>query len=125
MWYLNQGFAVKISEDPLVIKFNFEEESDAEKLSFEGLEELYNREFYLADRENICSICGALKDFARFQTIPHLYRLNFPHLVKTHTSNDIVLLCQPCHDKASKQQDLLKMQLAEKFGFSLTQKSEE
>jgi hypothetical protein len=92
-------------------------------MKFEGCEELYNPDFYLHDRENICATCGATKEFARFQTVPHLYRLSFPHAIKTHTSSDIVLLCQHCHDKATKYQDCLKKTLADRFGFPLTEKS--
>ncbi len=93
MWYVNKGYGDLISQNPLTVQFNFSNPEEAEALKFEGCEELYNPDFYLHDRENICACCGATKEFARFQTVPHLYRLNFPHAIKTHTSSDIVLLC--------------------------------
>ena len=125
LWYLKQGYGDKIKDDPLTIQFNYNNPEEENAAKFEGCEELYRPEFYLQDRENICGVCGATREFARFQTIPHLYRLQLPHNIKSHTSTDIVLLCQPCHDKASRVQDRLKKALADKFGFSLKEKSHE
>lgn len=125
IWYLGKGYGIKLSTDPdpLVVQFTFSNPEEEQMFKFEGCEELYKPEFYLQERENICACCGATKEFARFQTVPHLYRLNFPHNIKSHTSTDIVLLCQPCHDVASRLQDRLKVALAESFGFSLSEKS--
>lgn len=74
LWYLSKGYGDKVSEEPLVVQFNFSNKEEHEA-KFEGCEEVYNPEFYLQDRQNICAGCGAVKEFARFQTIPHLYRL--------------------------------------------------
>ena len=102
LWYIKQGYGNKIADNPLTIQFNFQTPEEENEAKFEGCEELYKREFYLKDKENICAVCGATQEFARFQTIPHLYRLQFPHNIKSHTSTDIVLLCSPCHDRASR-----------------------
>lgn len=82
-----------MGEDPLVVQFNFSKGEEENAASFEGCEQLYSPDFYLQDRENICAACGATTEFARFQTVPHLYRLMLPHNIKSHTSTDIVLLC--------------------------------
>ena len=74
LWYLSKGYGHKVSESPLIVQFNFSNKTEHE-MKFEGFEEIYNPEFYLQDRENICAVCGADTEFARLQTIPHLYRL--------------------------------------------------
>ena len=125
LWYLKSGYGDKVNDNPLTVQFNFSNPEEENAAKFEGCEELYNPEFYLQDRENICACCGAEKDFARFQTVPHLYRLQLPHNIKSHTSTDIVLLCQPCHERASRLQDRLKQALADQYGFSLQEKSKE
>ena len=57
-WYLKQGYGDKVSEKPLIIQFNFSNpEENASK--FDGWEELYNPDFYLQDKENICGVCGS------------------------------------------------------------------
>ena len=61
--------------------------------------------------------------FARFYTVPHLYRLQLPLNIKSCTSTDLLLLCQKCHDKATRLQDRLKIALADTYGFSLSEKS--
>jgi len=37
-------------------------------------EEIYDDNFYVADRENKCVICGKDKDYSRFHVVPTLYR---------------------------------------------------
>jgi len=49
----------------------------------EGSDEIYGDDFFVLDKENLCAICGKDKDLARFQTVPHLYRLNFPANIKS------------------------------------------
>ena len=66
------------------------------------MEELYDDNFYIADRENKCVNCGADKDYSRFHVIPTLYRANFPDELKSHRSHDVVLLCFTCHERASR-----------------------
>jgi hypothetical protein len=121
-WYVKRGFAQLIQETPhVIVQFNFVDEKASSK--FAGIEEIYNDEFYSLDRVNECLICGADKEFARFQTVPHLYRLNFPHTLKAHTSNDVLLLCRICHERAVKHQDLLKEQLSIRYKFPLDEMS--
>ena len=65
-WYLSKGYGDKISDNPLIVQFNFSNPEEENIAKFEGYEELYNPEFYLQDRENICAVCSATSDFARF-----------------------------------------------------------
>jgi len=66
LWYLKSGYGDKVNDNPLTVQFNFSNPEEENAAKFEGCEELYNPEFYLQDRENICACCGAEKDFARF-----------------------------------------------------------
>lgn len=50
-----------------------------------------------------------------------MYRTHLPDELKSHRSHDIVLMCFGCHDLASRAQDQLKQQLAEKFGVPLNE----
>ena len=67
---MEKGYGDKISENPLIVKFNFSNPEEENVAKFEGYEELYKPEFYLQDRENVCAVCEATtdgnKDFARF-----------------------------------------------------------
>ena len=76
----------------MVVKFTYDQGQD-EFQKFDGYEELYNKDFYLQERANVCAVCGSTKEFSKFQTIPSLYRLQFSHAIKCHCNNDIVLLC--------------------------------
>ena len=74
LWYIKQGYGDKVSDNPLTVQFNFDE-SGEDTIKWEEGAELYNPEFYLKERENICAACAGYSMFARFQTVPHLYRL--------------------------------------------------
>ena len=74
LWYIKQGYGDKVSDNPLTVQFNFDE-SGEDTIKWEEGAELYNPEFYLKERENICAACSGYSMFARFQTVPHLYRL--------------------------------------------------
>jgi len=58
-------------------------------------------EYYLSEKQNRCIVCGFSDKVARFSVIPHSYRTFFVDELKSHSSHDIVLLCAPCHRKAS------------------------
>ncbi|CDW82708.1 3-5 exonuclease family protein [Stylonychia lemnae] len=115
-WYIERELADQISSDPFTIKLRFEPNGRGQP---KPLEELYDDNFYVTDRENKCVNCGSEKDYSRFHVIPTLYRQSFPDELKSHRSHDVVLLCFTCHEKASREQDNLKKQLAEKYNIPL------
>jgi hypothetical protein len=65
--------------------------------------------------------CGSKQDYSRFFIIPTLYRTHLPDEMKSHRSHDIVLMCFGCHDLASRKQDKLKLELADKYNVPLTE----
>ena len=66
-WYLNEGYADKISDNPLVVRLNSKIESNDEHNDLcKTLKCLYEHESYQHERKNICAVCGKVKDFARF-----------------------------------------------------------
>ena len=125
LWYLKECYANKISDKPLVVQFNWNitvEPFENDELC-RSMKCLYEHESYLKDRENVCAVCGKVKEFARFQTLPILYKSHLPKNVKVMSTADVLILCQPCHERAVRIQDRLKLQLADQFGFSLGEKS--
>lgn len=116
-WYIEKGLADQISDNPFTIKLRFEPNGRGAPKPFA---EIYDDNFYVADRENRCVICGLDRDYSRFHVVPSLYRTNFPDELKSHRSHDVVLLCFNCHERASREQELFKKQLSEKYNVPLT-----
>lgn len=100
-WYLDRELATLVCEDPFTVKLKFEP-SNRQRSRASG-EEDKDDEFYVANRENKCVVCGSTKDYARFFIIPSLYRTHLPDGLKSHRSHDIVLMCFGCHDLASRR----------------------
>ena len=98
-WYVDRDLGTVVNDDPFTVKLNFEPTN--RRYCRESGEEDKDDEFYVADRQNICVLCGAAKDYARFFIIPTLYRTHLPDRLKSHRSHDIVLMCFGCHEKAS------------------------
>ena len=90
-----------VQNSPFTVKLKFEP-SNRQRSRASG-EEDKDDEFYVANRENKCVVCGSTKDYARFFIIPSLYRTHLPDGLKSHRSHDIVLMCFGCHDLASRR----------------------
>ena len=112
MWYIERELADKICDQPFTIKLKFEPNGRSVE---KKLQTIYDDQFYVVDRQNICVVCGKDKDYSRFHVVPTLYRTHFPDELKSHRAHDIVLLCFTCHDKASRKQDVLKTDLEIKY----------
>ena len=68
-WYLDKGFGAKISDDPFVVRLNFEPS---------GRPEGEAGEYYLTFKENVCVVCGKHESYLRKYIVPHEYRKHFP-----------------------------------------------
>ena len=55
---------VLISKDPPIVQLNFKPSGKPSK----------DREYYLAEKENICVVCGRRDTYIRKNIIPHEYR---------------------------------------------------
>jgi hypothetical protein len=90
-WYLERDLANIISENPPVIKLNFEPGGIGNK----------DDEFALTQRKNICTVCGTveLDRLTKHHIVPSLYKKHFPMKLKVATSHDVVCICRECHDE--------------------------
>lgn len=104
-WYLQRDLAEVVSEDPVVIRLKFKPKGGGH----------IGDDFYLAERVNVCVVCGTSDEQTRHHIVPYCFRRYFPDKLKSHNSHDIVPLCVACHDKYEKQADKLKAALGHKY----------
>lgn len=104
-WYVDKGLGHLISEEPLIVRLNFEPTGRPQAEREDG-------EFYLQERLNVCVVCGEKDSYIRKSVVPHEYRKHFPALLKHHQNHDVLLLCFPCH----RQSNILDAQLRGKMG---------
>ncbi len=119
-WYIEKGIADQIGIDPPIFKLKFEPNA-------RGCidEENKQSDFYITDRKNCCVVCGYEKDYMRFYIVPIIYRTFLPHFLKSHKSHDVLLLCFGCHEKANKEYDIRKRELAIQYDIPLNSLTEE
>ncbi|KAM6202086.1 exonuclease 3'-5' domain-containing protein 2 [Rhynchocyon petersi] len=104
-WYLDKGIGELVSEEPFVVKLQFE---PAGRPDSPG-------DYYLMVKENLCVVCGKRDSYIRKNVIPHEYRKHFPIEMKDHNSHDVLLLCTSCHAICNYYDNHLKQQLAKEF----------
>lgn len=105
-WYVAKGLGVLVSEEPLVVRLNFEPAGRPQT-------ELQDGQFYLQERQNLCVVCGKDQSYIRKNVVPHEYRKYFPAILKHHQNHDVVLLCLECHRISNIRDNALRSQLAE------------
>ena len=87
---------MKLTDKPLSVQFNWENQEPMNLITNKhivGIKHLYSHPSFYEDRKNECAVCGSEKEFARFQTLPILYKSHLPKEVKVFTSADVILLC--------------------------------
>lgn len=104
-WYIQRNLAEVISENPKVIRLKFKPKGTGH----------IGDDFYLAERSNVCVVCGTSEKQTRHHIVPHCFRRYFPENIKKHNSYDVVSLCVICHDEYEKQADKLKLALGYKY----------
>ncbi|CAD8067215.1 unnamed protein product [Paramecium primaurelia] len=113
-WYLKQGLADLISEDPPTIQLKFE----ASGFKEEGSDKA---QYITIERVNQCVICGKENELLKFNIVPVVYKKH----IQGKRSYDVVCLCLICHQKASAQNDKLKLTIAEKYNINIKQKKKD
>ena len=111
-WYLERDLAEIISDDPTTIRLKFEPKGRGHA----------GDDFYLAQKENQCVVCGTTKDHTRHHIVPYCFRKFFPEKAKRHNSHDIVPMCVKCHDEYEVFADQLKHDLSFYYGVPLSGK---
>ncbi|KAE9544452.1 hypothetical protein AGLY_001631 [Aphis glycines] len=89
-WYISQGLAKLVNDDPKTIRLNFPAD-------------LKNRkdDFSVLPRENICTVCGRSEHFRKKSIIPKEFVRHMPTEYKSHIPHDTLLLCYWCHIKSN------------------------
>lgn len=108
-WYLSRNLATKVSDDPLVIKLNFEPKGRGAA----------DDPYYLVEKKNICVVCGEVENLTKHHVVPYCFRRFFPDEIKKHTHHDILLLCSKHHTEYEVKANEYKEQLAKEFGISM------
>ncbi|XP_072485604.1 exonuclease 3'-5' domain-containing protein 2 isoform X2 [Notamacropus eugenii] len=104
-WYLDKGIGELVSEDPFVVKLQFEPSGRPES----------PKDYYLMVKENLCVVCGKRESYIRKNVVPHEYRRHFPIQMKDHNSHDVLLLCTSCHAISNYYDNNFKQQLAGEY----------
>ncbi|XP_007473168.1 exonuclease 3'-5' domain-containing protein 2 isoform X1 [Monodelphis domestica] len=102
-WYIDKGIGELVSEDPFVVKLQFEPSGRPES----------PKDYYLMIKDNLCVVCGKRESYIRKNVVPHEYRKHFPIEMKDHNSHDVLLLCTSCHAISNYYNNNLKQHLAE------------
>lgn len=87
-WYVERGLAKVVSDDPYTIQLLFEPN---------GLGN-YKDEYYLAEKDNVCVVCGSNHDLTKHHALPRCFRKHFPDYLKRYDSHDVLLVCRHCHE---------------------------
>lgn len=116
-WYLKKGLGEIVSENPMVIKLKFEPTARGRgELNELGIDRDLYMKYY---RENQCFVCGKKENLLKYHVVPVLYRQHFPLEMKFKRSHDVILLCTRCQEKANKESDIYKIDLAERYKIPL------
>lgn len=100
-WYVTQGLAKVVDHNPYTIQLIFQPG---------GLGN-HNDKYYLADKENICVVCGQNEELTKHHVLPRCFRKYFPNHIKNDNSHDVLLLCFRCHEAYEIHAYQLKMKI--------------
>lgn len=86
-WYVSRGLAKKVGDDAQLL------------FAPKGMG-YFQDEYLLADKSNICVVCGHSEELelTRHHVVPYCYRVHFPLVYKEHNHYDVLPLCRKCHD---------------------------
>ena len=105
-WYVSRNLAVMVSNSPPSFRLLFE------PAGFGHIDDPY----YLGIKDNRCVVCGNDKDLSKHHIVPQCFRRYMPLEIKSHSSHDIVPLCESCHRLyESEYAMVLKKELCKEF----------
>lgn len=88
-WYVTRDLGEVVTEEPYTVRLTF---------TPNGLGN-HGDAFYLSERGNHCVVCGTTEELTRHHCVPYCFRKHFPENYKSHTSHDVLLVCESCHRK--------------------------
>lgn len=101
-WYIKKNLAEKIDEK--TFKINFVPNGVGVKVSY-----------YHNPIENKCICCGSTENLTKHHVLPYRFKKYFPVEFKSHTSFDILLLCETCHGKYETEANKFQNELIKKY----------
>jgi len=102
-WYLKRGLATTISEE--IIQLTFEPNGGGHR----------NEPFFLAEKSNVCIVCGKSDELTKHHVLPLCYKVHFPKDHHRNGSYDVLPLCVEDHEKYNLRQAERMRSLAEMF----------
>lgn len=124
-WYVERGLAVYVDDRTVSLTFQpsgrFGRRNDDLSMPGECEARKAEEQFYKAEKDNRCVVCGATQNYQRFHLIPSLFRQALP-LQFQPCSHDVVVLCVPCHEHAAFKHTLsISKKFSIRFGVEATQ----
>lgn len=87
-WYIKNGLADQIEEDPPTIRLKFEPSGRW----------LADDPFFLEIKPNCCIVCGCVDNLTRHHIIPYCFIRHMDLKFKVDIVRDILPMCRDCHD---------------------------
>lgn len=110
-WYLKKNLAVALDEKS--IKLNFIPKNYMP----------WNKNEYLhEERKSICVVCGTSDELSKHHVVPTRYRKHFPVEIKSHSSFDVLPLCEKCHTEYENHSNDFSKELVVKNGLENAKK---
>lgn len=103
-WYLKKNLGVWISDKHLQLLFQPKQAPNNKNAQ--------QVQYNITEKQNVCVVCGADKNFMRHYVVPYCYRSLLPSSFKTHLPHDVVLTCAVCH-VVTEQHSQRRMRLIE------------
>jgi hypothetical protein len=101
-WYVERGLAEVVAEEPFL---------EVRLLFTPGGYGNHDDPFYLTEKPNSCVVCGGQENLTKHHCVPSCFRRHFPARYKSHTSRDVLVVCDQCHIRYEFEADKLKQSL--------------
>lgn len=105
-WYINQGLADLVSNDPPTIRLKFEPSGRC------GIDD----PLLLDGKPNVCVVCGTTEHLTRHHIIPYCFVKHMAVEYKVDIIRDIFPLCRECHNEYEAKSYHKKLKMAEDAG---------
>jgi len=86
-WYLSRNLATLVESKEKTFRLIFQPAGNGNA----------GDEYYLGKRDSKCVVCGIEENLTRHHVVPYAYRKNFSLKYKSHSSHDIIVICDECH----------------------------
>lgn len=111
-WYVKRNLGNIISTNPITLRLLFEPKGRI------AADHLYT----IAEKNNVCVVCGIKEELTRHHVIPKCFRKFFPLHMKEHAIHDVLILCINCHNKYEDYAFELKKKISNEFNVPINSK---